>query len=547
MTIDWSGIQWWDLPGPAGFLRETAELIASEPSGLVGLALPSRRPKGILEALGRHIEDDLGLRVLPVDPRALDRSSSPAHALAFVAGAPPGEIRSTADFVVSPELTDVLFMVDVLPSELWSTWSLFLRAFRAQRERAGRLAAPRFAVVRPDYLPPDESSAVLGDAFASWFGSVSRSDMQLYVETRLASGDDNLVHRTVVSTITETACWDPDIADLLLDRPIEEQLNPAELLTNSGITNLGVPCWANGLVNLWDGDPHLHTLTLLGDDRRQHLARRIWRAHVGAIFPAIEAVRQAFVRRYSSALEALMPIEKHFHQTVRVYREPMELEINDVAYYLRDQLSLDEQRLLRSFKNLRTAMAHMEPAQPGLIKLASAEWGKYVRSPEFRDDALGWNWPRCGQQLVLLIGPSGAGKSTYAANTYQAGEVISSDLIREELFGSHDMGGSQERVFATVRARARARLSSGRSAVIDATNLHQRDRLANAMIAPADIPVEYIVIDRPAAEKHRDAGWRADKPGLIDNHTQLFVRELSAILAGDGLPNVTIRDMRRRT
>lgn len=543
-AIDWRGIDWWDLPGPAAFLRDTANRIAAEASGIVSLSLPSRRPKRLFESLTTHLEQEVGLRVVLVNVNTLDPAASPAHALATAAGAQPGEIRSTADFVAGSDLADILFIVDAIPPDRWSTWSLFLRAFRSERERTSRLSAPQLAVVPPDNLPPDEASAALGASTIRWIGVVSRSDMQLYVEMRLGPSD-NLIRRTAVATITEAACWDPDMADLLIAQPVLDQLNPWHLLTNSGVGNLGIPSWANGLVNLWDGDPHLHTLTLVGDGPGELLARRIWRAHVGTIFPAVELVRQAFVRRFSSTLQALLPFEKQFNQTVRVYNDPMELEINDVAYHLRPHLSRDEQNLLYNFKHLRTAMAHMEPANPRLIIAASESWAKFVRSASFDDGSLGWDWPRCGQQLVLLIGPSGAGKSTYAAKTYLAEEIISSDAIREELFGSNDMAGSQERVFETLRARVKGRLAAGRSAVVDATNLHQRDRLANALIAPVDIAVEYVVIDRPAEEKHRDAGWRATKPNLIDNHSQLFARELAEILAGDHLPNVCVCDLRR--
>jgi predicted kinase len=144
----------------------------------------------------------------------------------------------------------------------------------------------------------------------------------------------------------------------------------------------------------------------------------------------------------------------------------------------------------------------------------------------------------------MLIGPSCAGKSTYAASTYLAEEILSSDEIRVELFGSMSMAGSQQRVFEVLRDRAMGRLSTGRSVVIDATNIHQRDRLANAFIVPSDVTVEYVLIDRPMSEKQRDAGWRAEKPQLLENHANAFARELPDILLGDNLPNVVVRDLR---
>lgn len=541
--IDWSEIEWWDLPGPAGFLRDAADRIASDAVGIVGVSLPSLRPKGLLDALAAHVEEEIGLRAILLDAASFDPGQSPAHALAAAAGAQPGEIRSTKDFITAPQLADYLFILDAISLEAWDVWSLFLRTFRTERIASDRLAAPRLVIVQPAKLPPGEAAVSLGRDILQWKKIVTRSDMQLYVETLLGPGDD-LVHRTSVATITETACWDPDLAQLLAGRGISDRLNPTALLSGANLQNLGEPCWSNGLVDIWDGGAHVHTLALVGQDGGELLTRRIWRAHVGAIFPAVELVRQTFVRRYFDELQAQMPIQKQFHQTVRTYNHPLELEINDVAYYLRDQIPIDEKRLLYHFKDLRTAMAHMEPANAQLIVQASTAWNAFAKSATFNEEAMAWQWPRCGQRLVLLVGPSGAGKSTYASKTYLTDEILSSDAIREELFGTSDMGGNQEHIFQLLRVRAQVRLSSGRSAVIDATNIRQRDRIANALLVPRDIPVDYILIDRPMSEKERDAGWRAEKPDLLENHARLFARELPHILAGDELPNVVVHDMR---
>jgi predicted kinase len=340
------------------------------------------------------------------------------------------------------------------------------------------------------------------------------------------------------------ACWDPEVADQLAAQRLEDQLNPYILFSSSEAGGFGPLHWANGLVDLWDGEPHVHTLGLLRPGADEQLKRRIWRAHVQTIFPAVEQVRQAYVRAHIDILDAQMPFKKNFNSDIRLYHDPMTLEINDVAYLLRDHLTREQSGLLRSFKELRKSMAHMEPAKPQLIIEASKSWRGLLAEIDYPLEAPAWQWPRCGQRLTLLVGPSGAGKSTYAARTYLPDEVISSDAIREELFGTTDMAVGHERVFDLVRTRAKARLGAGLGAVIDATNLRQGERLANARLAPDDIGVEYVVIDRPQADKHRDGGWRSQRPGLIDGHSQMFARELPHILAGDGLPNVTVRDLR---
>ncbi len=146
---------------------------------------------------------------------------------------------------------------------------------------------------------------------------------------------------------------------------------------------------------------------------------------------------------------------------------------------------------------------------------------------------------------MLLVGPSGAGKTTRAKRQYGADEIVSSDAIREEIYGSLSVAGSQAEVFAEVHKCVRERLSRGETAVVDATNLRQRDRLAVVDLAPADILVIYEVVDRPIEEKLAQAGRRTAE--LIQGHAEMFDLELANIMKGDGRPNVVVCDLRQTT
>lgn len=541
MTIDWTRIGWWDLPGPSRFCEEAVDRIASDDGGITGLSLPERRPTGLIEALASAVEARRGLRVANVDPSELGHSRSPAHALAAAAGAPPGSIRSTADFVGSRDLADMVFIIDAIAPDAWASWSLFFRSFRAERRRAERVTAPSLAVVVPPSLPQGEIMAAIGDDHVRWRDIVSRADMQLFVEAALGRSN-SLAERVAAATVTEVACWDSVMVGHLASQPIEDQIDPRAMLGALDL-DFGVPSWSNGLVDIMDGVPHIHTLALVGS--AELLARRIWRAHVGIIFPAIEQVRQVFVSRYFHRLASRLPYTRTFNNDVKkVYNHPLELEINDVFYFLKHDINAWEADLLYNFKTLRTSMAHMEPANAPLLVKASRGWDAVLGNADAAPDLSGWDWPRCGQRLTLLVGPSGAGKTTYAAANYPAESVLSSDVIREELYGSKGMAGSQEAIFTELRRRARILLAAGRSVVIDATNLRRLDRLLNVDLAPRDIAIDYILIDRPMAEKERDGGWRLERPGLLATHARIFAAELADILDGDGRPNVTVIDKR---
>ena len=145
--------------------------------------------------------------------------------------------------------------------------------------------------------------------------------------------------------------------------------------------------------------------------------------------------------------------------------------------------------------------------------------------------------------LTLLIGPAGAGKSTYAKANYRAGEIISSDRIREE----EGLGHTQDDLAATfklARGYTKGRIEAGFRAVIDATNLKKKDRMAFVRLVPKGALIEYVVICRDYDEMVTDRGWRPVE--LIDKHYRLFNRELGDIKAGDNLPHVIVKDARRK-
>jgi predicted kinase len=156
-----------------------------------------------------------------------------------------------------------------------------------------------------------------------------------------------------------------------------------------------------------------------------------------------------------------------------------------------------------------------------------------------------------------MVGPSGAGKSTWLHGEdaremgIKSRFIVSSDEIREDLCGDFRSQDRNDEVFAALHAVVKTRIRHGLETVVDATNLRRKDRMAVAALAPADSPVHYVVIDRPMEDKRRNAGWRAEIVGkdgapfdLIAKHDQMFRSQLKDILAGDGLPNVVVVDMR---
>lgn len=79
----------------------------------------------------------------------------------------------------------------------------------------------------------------------------------------------------------------------------------------------------------------------------------------------------------------------------------------------------------------------------------------------------------------MLIGLPGSGKSTFAKKLmeYDPQTVyLSSDKIREELYGDESIQGDANKVFRTLHNRVKENLSKGISVIYDATNVNRKSR-----------------------------------------------------------------------
>ena len=529
---------WWDLPGPARFLDRAAAMADSQ-LGVLGIAMPVPMPRDWLRAMTRRISAQASVSPVLVAASAGLRGRSPVRMLAAAAGLETSGLRLVAGFVDEPALAETVFLVHGVPQTDWRQWSLFLRSFRAERQRQPRLSSPSVILAVPRAIPPDDLHATLGARPLRWMGVVSRLDTCLYAQRLGGQPGDDLLARTAAETTVEFAGWDRDMIGALASLTLEQQLDPVPLLADfAASVSRETPCWENALVDLWDGAPHISTLALVAAGNDTALRARLWSARVRAVFPFIDTVRLAFVAKYDARLRAELPLTKSFNGRSVTYADPVRLEFYDLKTILGPSLPRSEMALIDHCYRLRTSMAHADPGDTRRIVEASALWERL--ESDFPVGSAGWDWPRCGQRLVLLVGPSGAGKSTYAGAHYDAGEIVSSDAIREDIFGSLEAEGDQGPVFERLREEVRSRLSSGRRVVVDATHIKAGDRVASARLAPADIPVEYVVIDRLMTDKAATAGWRTRRPGLLESHATTFAANIDAILACDGLPNVHV-------
>lgn len=157
--------------------------------------------------------------------------------------------------------------------------------------------------------------------------------------------------------------------------------------------------------------------------------------------------------------------------------------------------------------------------------------------------------------LQLMVGPSGGGKSSWIRSEIEYGSldpriVVSSDDFRDQITGDFRDQSANDQMWSALHAVVKARIEGGLHTLVDATNLHARDRRALRDLCPPGTQIIYYVVDRPLAAKHQTAGWRNDVVikgvKLIDKHHQAFQSGVKHILRGDDDPRVTVWDYRSK-
>ena len=98
--------------------------------------------------------------------------------------------------------------------------------------------------------------------------------------------------------------------------------------------------------------------------------------------------------------------------------------------------------------------------------------------------------------LVVMFGVPGCGKSYAAAKlAEQTGAyVVSSDAIREEIYGSAACQDNPDRVFNILKQRTAELLKSGESVIIDATSLIKKYRVSNLSTYAGLFKKSYLIV-----------------------------------------------------
>jgi AAA domain len=535
---------WWSLAGPSRFVGKVVKAVANSQRVIcVAAAMP--RPAGLADAIARTVGADLSFDCVHHDLSGKDQSEPTAHLLAEMLDVPAAEIGSVADFASHPDLVDQIVIVDGIDRKHLRRWSLFLRHLASE---GGGLAVvgPVLIVMLPAGLSREETLELCGGGkVISAQGLADRYDSVGYVAGIGVRPSDDLPARVGHAVVLDVAAWSRECLETMCVWDAADQIEPIALLERAAEgKSFAYPCWENGLVDLWDDEPVAHAVASVKHGLTEHLKRRIWSGQASVLLPFTFRILRSTIARYLDVLERKVspsvPLIKNFNGRETRIVDPWKLEFHDVRELTKDVISRGELDMLKIAGGVRNAMAHHDIVDAQRINLFSDH---YEANRHLLDsDIPGWDWPRCGQSMIMTVGPSGAGKSTWSAT--QGTEVVSSDAIRSELTAGPDLPGDQSEIFRRVRYRSSRVLSNGRDVIVDAMHVEVKNRIRQVAIAPPDVAVRYAVIDRPLADKQRDAGWRAGR-GIVERYHEEFAQQVEVVLAGDGDPRVKVQDLRK--
>ena len=99
-------------------------------------------------------------------------------------------------------------------------------------------------------------------------------------------------------------------------------------------------------------------------------------------------------------------------------------------------------------------------------------------------------------KLIILCGIPGSGKTSYGQKWVKenSGLLLSSDAIRQELYGDESTQGNPHEVFSLMQKRAIEALNDGKNVVYDATNITRKDRSGIIAACPKFVKIECHIV-----------------------------------------------------
>lgn len=359
---------WWGLPGPGAFVEKIVRELRNGRQIIAQLPKPSG--EGILRAVRTAFGEEGFWTTLDFSEIEFDHSPLEALFDRFARDVPPESTFKTRFLLEQPSFQGRFIAVINLSEKQLPHFLRFLDGYATEIKSIHFLQQTFFLILLEEAFSGHQLRDSPTIAVLPWDGAVDQLDAYLFAgylchHHRLSP----VLKHLQVSVAANLALWDRQLAEMLCNLPLEELLNPNELLSGIGRErnwNSPIPLekhWDQGISNSFGGRPLIHSAFLALDPARaKEIERRIWSGQITSLFPFLEEKRQELLQKFEGSLT--VPFTTG---TGEVIEDKLDLELNHIYGLLCQTPHIDksDRDHIRELKTLRNDLAHLKiiPAQ----------------------------------------------------------------------------------------------------------------------------------------------------------------------------------------
>lgn len=355
--------EFWELPGPASFVRRLAEDLRAGSNVVV--LLPEHSPEGWLPALRGALCDTLP-RLEQVDHDGRPPLTALHRHLGLHAASPHAHL---SDLCENSAFRCRLLHVSPRSDETSRAWRQFLTSYE-DACRVWPLAERTLFVTELVGLASQESPSPANLLRVHrWNACLDSLDIRLFVAGLCSNLATPIWQRNLaVTLLAELALWDPHVCMVGASLPLSELLAPsnwlADIARSRGWSASDDPQQPDaefrGIRHVFDGSSRVHSAWLALAGRMDALAYRIWNAQITSLFPLLERHRRALIKTYAPMGLLRVPYVTTFSTIQRVE----DLELSHIAEQM-SHLNSHGMRDICNFvcwlRDLRNDLAHLSP------------------------------------------------------------------------------------------------------------------------------------------------------------------------------------------